>query len=79
MRTKIVAGNWKMNKTAAEGAALIAAIRKELGEATCPVEIVVCPPSTGLESAARALAGSKIGLGAQNMHWEAPGAFTGEI
>ena len=79
MRTKIVAGNWKMNKTPAEGAALIAAIRKELGEGTCPVDIVVCPPFTGLESAARALAGSKIGLGAQNMHWEAPGAFTGEV
>ena len=79
MRTKIVAGNWKMNKTAGEGAALIAGIRKELGEGACPVEIVVCPPFTGLEAAAKALAGSKIGLGAQNMHWEAPGAFTGEI
>ena len=79
MRTKIVAGNWKMNKTPGEGAALIAGIRKELGEAACPVEIVVCPPFTGLESASKALAGSKIALGAQNMHWEAPGAFTGEI
>jgi len=79
MRTKIVAGNWKMNKTPAEGAALIAAIRKEMGSAACPVEVVVCPPFTGLESAARALAGSKIGLGAQNMHAEAPGAFTGEV
>ena len=79
MRTKIVAGNWKMNKTPGEGAALIAGIRKELGDGPCPVEIVVCPPFTGLESAAKALAGSKIGLGAQNMYWEAPGAFTGEI
>ena len=79
MRTKIVAGNWKMNKTPGEGAALIAGIRKELGETACPVEIVVCPPFTGLEAAAKALAGSKIALGAQNMHWEAPGAFTGEI
>ncbi|MEI8241824.1 MAG: triose-phosphate isomerase [bacterium] len=79
MRTKIVAGNWKMNKTAAEGAALIAGIRQELGEGACPVEVVVCPPFTGLEAAARALGGSKIALGAQNMHWEAPGAVTGEI
>ena len=79
MRTKIVAGNWKMNKTSAEGAALIAGIRKELDGAACPVEVVVCPPFTGLESAARALAGSKIGLGAQNMSAEAPGAFTGEV
>jgi len=79
MRTKIVAGNWKMNKTPAEGAALIAGIRKELDAARCPVDVVVCPPFTGLESAARALAGSKIGLGAQNMHAEAAGAFTGEV
>jgi triosephosphate isomerase len=79
MRTKIVAGNWKMNKTAAEGAALIAGIRKELGEGACPVEVVVCPPFTALDAAAKALAGSTIGLGAQNMSAEAPGAFTGEI
>ena len=79
MRTKIVAGNWKMNKTPGEGAALIAGIRKELGDGACPVEIVVCPPFTGLDAAAKALAGSKIGLGAQNMSAEAPGAFTGEI
>ncbi len=79
MRTKIVAGNWKMNKTPAEGAALIAGIRKELGEGACPVEVVVCPPFTGLDAAAKALAGSTIKLGAQNMHSEAPGAFTGEI
>ena len=79
MRTKIVACNWKMNKTPGEGAALAAALRKELGEGTCPVEIVVCPPFTGLDAASKALAGSKIGLGAQNMSAEAPGAFTGEI
>lgn len=79
MRTKIVAGNWKMNKNSGEGAALIAGLRKELGDGACPVEVVVCPPFTGLDAAAKALAGSKIALGAQNMHWEAPGAFTGEI
>ena len=79
MRTKIVAGNWKMNKTPGEGAALITGIRKELGAGDFPVEVIVCPPFTGLDAAAKALAGSKIALGAQNMHWEAPGAFTGEI
>ena len=79
MRTKIVAGNWKMNKTPAEGATLIAGIRKELSDGKLPVEVVVCPPFTGLDAAAKALAGSKIGLGAQNMHFEAPGAFTGEV
>ena len=79
MRTKSVAGNWKMNKTPGEGAELIAGIRKDLGERACPVEVVVCPPFTGLDAAAKALAGSKIALGAQNMHWEASGAFTGEV
>jgi len=79
MRVKIVAGNWKMNKTPSEGAALIAGIRKELGDGKLPVEVVVCPPFTGLDAASKALAGSKIGLGAQNMHFEAPGAFTGEV
>lgn len=79
MRTKIVAGNWKMNLTPGDGAALIAALRKELGDGACPAEVVVCPPFTGLDAAAKALTGSKIGLGAQNMHGEASGAFTGEV
>ena len=79
MRRKIVAGNWKMNKTPAEGAALIAGIRKELADGAVSAEVVVCPPFTGLDAAAKALAGSKIGLGSQNMHAEPPGAFTGEI
>lgn len=79
MRTKIVAGNWKMNKTPGEGAALIADIRKQLGEEACPVEVVVCPPFTGLDAAAKALAGSKISLGAQNMHGDEFGPFTGEV
>ncbi len=79
MRRKIVAGNWKMNKTPAEAAALVAAIRAELGDGPSAVEVVVCPPFTALKAAADALAGSAIGLGAQNMHWEASGAYTGEI
>ncbi len=78
MRTKIVAGNWKMNKTPAETGALIAGIRQGLAP-DCPVEVVVCPPFVDLAAAADALKGSRIGLGAQNMHAAASGAFTGEI
>jgi triosephosphate isomerase len=79
MRTKIIAGNWKMNMTATQAAALVAGIRKELGDGAGPVEVVVCPPFTALKSAADALAGAKIALGAQNMHWESAGAYTGEV
>jgi triosephosphate isomerase len=79
MRTKIVAGNWKMNKTPAEAKLLIAGLRQLLGNGPWPVEVVVCPPFTSLAAAAEALAGSAIGLGAQNMHAAASGAFTGEI
>jgi triosephosphate isomerase len=78
MRTKIVAGNWKMNKTASEAAALIAGIKKEV-EGVTNVDVVVCPPFTDLKDAAAAVAGSNVKLGAQNVHWEASGAFTGEI
>ena len=80
MRAKIVAGNWKMNKTATEAKDLIAGIRKELGDAALPVEVVVCPPATDLRDAAAALEGcSSIALGAQNVHWAESGAYTGEI
>lgn len=79
MRRKIVAGNWKMNKTATEAKALIAEIRKTTADGAGAVDVVVCTPFTDLAAAAAALKGSKIGLGAQNMHWEASGAFTGEI
>jgi triosephosphate isomerase len=78
MRRKIVAGNWKMNKTASEAAALIVGIKKEVAGIT-KVDVVVCPPFTDLKDAAAATAGSNVDLGAQNIHWEASGAFTGEI
>ncbi len=78
MRTKIVAGNWKMNKTASEAAALVEGIKKEVAGVK-NVEVVVCPPFTDLKEAAAACAGSNVMLGAQNVHWEASGAFTGEI
>ncbi len=79
MRTKIVAGNWKMNKTPSEVAPLIEGIRKATNDGDCGVDVVVCVPFVDIPAAVTALAGSKIGLGAQNMHWKSSGAYTGEI
>jgi triosephosphate isomerase len=75
---KVVAGNWKMNKTLSESLALVQAIRAGWSSGW-GVETVVCPPYTAIRAVADALAGSGIGVGAQNAHWEASGAFTGEI
>jgi triosephosphate isomerase len=77
-RTKLIAGNWKMNKTSADGVALVKEIVAAAGKNN-DVEIVVCPPFVAIESAGKALEGSNIKLGAQNMHPEASGAFTGEV
>ena len=77
-RKKFIAGNWKMNKTPADGVALVNDIVAAVGKQS-DVDVVVCPPFTGLESAGKALDGSNVKLGAQNMHFEASGAFTGEI
>ena len=78
MRTKIVAGNWKMNKLPSEAAALIDGI-KDLVKDVQGVEVVVCPPFTDLKDAAAAVKGSNVALGAQNVAWAESGAFTGEI
>ena len=78
MRKPIIAGNWKMNKTASESKALIEALKPLLADVS-EVDVVVCPPFVNIESAAAALAGSNIGLGVQNMHFEEGGAYTGEI
>ena len=78
MRRPIVAGNWKMNMTGSEGAELVAALRPLVADVDA-VDVVVCPPFTTLGAVAPALEGSNIGLGAQNMYFEASGAFTGEI
>ena len=77
-RKKVIAGNWKMNKTSAEGVALAQEVAAAVGKQGA-VEVVVCPPFTALESVGRALEGSEVRLGAQNMHAEASGAFTGEV
>ena len=79
MRKKIVAANWKMNMTQAEAAAFIDAFVVEVGDER-DVEIVIIPPFTALPKVSEVLGGShEIKLGAQNMHWERSGAFTGEI
>ncbi|MHC1772068.1 MAG: triose-phosphate isomerase [Flexilinea sp.] len=78
MRKPMVAGNWKMNKTVADAVILINEILPEL-KAQTAVDRVVCPPFTALYSVSALLKGSGIGCGAQDLFWEAKGAFTGEI
>ncbi len=78
MRTPFIAGNWKMHKTVSEATALAEALREALADVGT-MELAVCPPATALDAVRRVLAGSNIGVGAQNMHWEEQGAFTGEI
>jgi triosephosphate isomerase (TIM) len=78
MRTPFVAGNWKMNKTVAEARTLVSEMTSTL-RSVKGVEKVLCPPFVSLVAVAALLQGSDIGLGAQNMHWEPKGAFTGEI
>ena len=77
-RIPIVAGNWKMNKTVAEARELVDALKSELNKIE-NVEKVLCPPYTSLPALSEMLAETQIGLGAQNLHWEEKGAFTGEL
>jgi triosephosphate isomerase len=78
MRIPVVAGNWKMNKTVAEARDLVFKMSLKLRDID-GVEKVLCPPFTSLLAVSALLQGTQIGLGAQNMHWEEKGAFTGEI
>jgi len=79
-RKPVIAGNWKMYNTAAAALALVNALKKELGGVNASdVEVVVCPPFTALYAVSTMLQDSSILLGAQNVHWEKEGAFTGEI
>jgi len=78
MRIPLVAGNWKMNKTVEQARLLVAEMLPGL-QAEPSVERVLCPPFTALMALAAQLAGTGIGLGAQNMYWESSGAYTGEI
>lgn len=77
MRKAIIAGNWKMNNTAAEGVKLVEAIKPLVKDAEC--DVVVCVPFTDIPAVAQALQGSNVHLGAQNVHFAEKGAYTGEI
>ena len=76
MRKPLIAGNWKMNKTVEQARLLVSEMVPELH--TVDVETVFCPPFTALMAVSAMLVGTKIGLGAQNLFWEASGAYTGE-
>ncbi len=79
-RKVIIAGNWKMNKTGFEGKALVAELLGKVASFDpAEVDIVVCPPFTTLAEVRPVIAGTKVKLGAQNVHWEDHGAFTGEV
>ena len=77
----VVAGNWKMNTTVAEAAALAAGVRDGAAAAAGVenVELVLCPPFVSLAAVSDAVQGSAIKVGAQNMHFQESGAFTGEV
>jgi triosephosphate isomerase len=84
MRRTICIANWKMNKTNAEAAAFVERFMQLTASIPQQVEIVLCPPYTALHTVAASLdaaqgRGGRVKLGAQNMHWESSGAFTGEI
>jgi triosephosphate isomerase (TIM) len=78
MRRPFIAGNWKMNLNRAQAVALAEGVAKG-AEKIEGVDLAVCPPSCYLEAVGRAIAGSKVALGAQNMYHEKEGAFTGEL
>ncbi|UCC31824.1 MAG: triose-phosphate isomerase [Phycisphaerales bacterium] len=78
MRTPLIAGNWKMHKTLAEARELVGGIREGI-KGIGGVEVVICPPFHHLFAMAKAIDDSPVMLGAQNAHYEAQGAFTGEV
>lgn len=80
-RRMMVAGNWKMYTTSGEGAVLVQDIAELLGDELAQVEVVVCPPFTGIKAVSTVIELDRVamGLGAQDIFWEAEGAFTGAI
>lgn len=76
MRTPIIAGNWKMNKTISEGVAFLNEVK---GKTEGNAEVLICAPFTLLKDLKEATKGTNIKIGAQNMHYENSGAFTGEV
>ena len=79
MRKIVIAGNWKMYKTQAEGTEFLQGFMPTLEETPPEREVILCPPFTTLGVLSKNLHGSRVQLGAQNVHWADAGAFTGEI
>lgn len=77
MRKKIIAGNWKMNKTPSEAKALVEAISAKVADAAC--DVVVCPTAICIPAAVEAAKNTNIAVGAQNVHFKESGAYTGEL
>ena len=77
VRRAVIAGNWKMNKTPAETAALINEMKPLVKDADC--DVVLCVPFVDIATAVEAAKGSNIKIGAENCHWEKSGAYTGEV
>ena len=77
LRKAVIAGNWKMNNTPAETTALINEMKPLVADADC--DVIICAPFVDLQAALDAAAGSNIQIGAENCHWAASGAFTGEV
>lgn len=78
MRIPVIAGNWKMYKTPSEAIVLAEGVVRALSSLNGP-ELVVCPPFTALAAVGQVVAGSRIGLGGQDLHWAKEGAYTGEV
>jgi triosephosphate isomerase len=79
MRQKIIAGNWKMNKTVDESQKLAAEIVQAVAGKALKAEVVICPTFLALDRVAGVVKGTSVKLGAQDVHWEAQGAFTGKV
>ena len=77
LRKTVIAGNWKMNKTPSEALEFVKELAPIADNADC--DVVACVPYVCLQNALASAAGSKLKIGAQNLHWEAKGAYTGEI
>ncbi|SFC94684.1 triose-phosphate isomerase [Clostridium uliginosum] len=77
MRKAIIAGNWKMHNTIEESVKMVEELKPLVKDATC--DVVICPTFVCLDAVKKAVAGSNIKVGAQNMHFEEKGAFTGEV
>ena len=77
LRKTIIAGNWKMNKTPSETTAFLNELKGKVAGADC--EVIVCVPFVNLQNAVAATKGTNIKVGAENLHFEKSGAFTGEV